>query len=148
MTMKLPILLSTMMAALAIPATLAGDANQMNAGGNPPMDASGNQQMDASGNQPADASATPENTSMDSNAAPAMEETKTPPKKKKRHHRKRSSGGGVGHTRDKWDQPYDQVNKDSDSSGAGCSGSSSSDAGKTLPEEVPGQKGPNVPRGE
>jgi ABC-type nickel/cobalt efflux system permease component RcnA len=124
MTMKLPIILSTMIAALAIPGTFASQADAAAPDATAPAEAAASEV-----------------------AAPAKPAAK---KKAKRHHHgkhhKHHRGSGHGHSPDKWDAPYDEVNKDGDSSG--CSGSSSHDSGKKLPEETPGQKGPRVPAGE
>lgn len=108
--MKLHIMLSAMIAALAIPGSLAGDAKPEAA-----MEAAPSEKKDA----------------------------KMAEGKKKHHHkkhRKHHHGGGStgGHTPDKWDAPYDQIQKDD---GTACGGSS--DASPVAgPTERVGQKMP------
>ena len=142
MTMKLPIILSTMIAALATPGALASQADSATSDAGGAMAAA----PDAGAMATSDTMATSDNTAAPDAATAAKPAAK---KKEGKHHRKhhrkhRRGSSGPGHTPDKWDAPYDEVNKDA---GDGCSGSSD-DSGKRLPEEVPGQKGPRVPAGE
>lgn len=125
MTMKLPIILSAMIAALAVPGTFASEA---------PM-------------EPAkeEAAAAPEA------AAHAATEHKPEAhhkagKKKYGHHKGKHHKGKhhvkkhSNHDHGKWDQPYDQVVKEESSS---CGGNTS-DSGMALPMAQPGHKGPEV----
>jgi hypothetical protein len=95
-------------------------------------------------------------------AAPAAqapkEGEKAPAAKKAKHskhhgakhhgkHHRHHKGHGHGHQADNFDQPWDYIQKGGNSD-SGCSGDTSTDQGKVLPPEVPGQKGPNVPLGE
>lgn len=117
MTMKLPIILSAMVAALAVPSF----ASQAEA--EPKADAA-----------------------TDASAPAAGEEHKATKKKKARKshhkhshnhaHKHHENHSGAAHTPDEQDKAYDEQNPEA---GPGKIG---------LPAEVPGEKGPNVPRGE
>lgn len=52
-----------------------------------------------------------------------------------KHHHHHHDGKAAGHTSDKFDAPYDEIKKDEDH-------------GRTMPAEVPGQKGPEVAAGQ
>lgn len=146
--MKLPIILSAMIAALAIPGTLASQ--------------DGAEQKGAESAPAAAPEAGAPDAAAPDAAAPAGEEK--PAKKKRmkrkraeatdngaprkhpkhRHHKGKYADGSGGHVPDKWDAPYDYIDKSDESSG--CSGDND-DHGKQLPNEVPGERGPKVPRG-
>jgi hypothetical protein len=146
MTMKLPIILSAMIAALAIPGTLASQAD----------DAAKDAATASDAAAAPEAAAPAEGAPAADAAAPAAEEKKMGKKKmkrkhmeeatdedgkmKKRKHKKhrRHPDGSGGHVRDKWDAPYDYIDKND---GGGCSGGS--DESPKMPvEEVPGQPTP------
>jgi hypothetical protein len=128
--MKLPIILSTMIAALAIPGALASQADAA--------------APDAAPAEMAAPEAAPVEAAAPEAAAPAKPAAKKKKRHSGKHHKHRRGSSGPGHSPDKWDAPYDEVNKDA---GDGCSGPVD-DSGKRLPEETPGQKGPQVPAGQ
>lgn len=131
MTIKLPIILSAMLAALAIPGTtLASEA--------PAPDAA---PADAAAPAPEAAAAPAEAAAPEQ--APAAEKKPAKKKaKKKKHHRHHAHGGGVrgAAPADPNDRlPYDE--RRGSSNDAGCSGSSD-DSHHAGEMEVPGQKTP------
>jgi|GEM_PF-5199112 len=125
--MRLPLILSTMIAALAIPAALASQATDQK-----PAAASAEASADSA---PAAEAGAAEGEGKKEGA---MGKEKS---KKRKHHRKRhkphneDAGGGIHHTPDLQDLPADEIPSD-----AG--------PGKQMPEEMVGQKGPNVPAGQ
>lgn len=152
MTMKLPVILSAMIAALAIPGSFASEADASKG-------------TDTAADTSADTAAAPEAGAgaAAENAAPAepkkgkkhmkrkrhAEATDDgAPKKSRKHKRRRGhyADGSGGHVADVWDLPYDYAIREQGGDSSGCSGDSV-DAGKRLPNEEPGYPGPNVPRG-
>ena len=131
MTIKLPLILSTMLAAFAISGTYAGDTPT------PPAPDAAAPAMEAT-----PAAASPDASAPAAKKARPAEAMDGQPKKKHyRKHRHHHHGGG-SHVADKWDAPWDYIQQGS-SETYGCSGDSSTDGSPKMPiPEVPGQKTP------
>jgi hypothetical protein len=122
--MRLPIILSAMIAAMAIPNSIASEATE---------------EKTETAAPEAEPAAAPEAAKSEAKAKP------THKMKHRKHHRHGRSARG--HTPDGYDLAYDNPNFPRGNDGSGCSAEPVSQ-GKIMPPEVPGQKGPMVPAGE
>ncbi len=133
--MKLPIILSAMLAALAVPNTLASEADH------------------AAAAPAAEESAATEH--KDASEHTEMTHKKKSTKKKGHHHKRRHHGhhgGGhhesnIGHTPEQ-DLAWDDPRRKHEHISSSCSSGNEHEGGKEMPPEVPGQKGPHVPAGQ
>lgn len=117
--MKLPVILTAMVAVLAISSSIASEATEEKTEAAAPTEAE---------------------------AKPAEKAEAAPMHKKHRGHHKRG-GSHHHHPANAYDLAYDDPNFPRGTSGSGC-GAEPASQGKILPPEVPGQKGPMVPAGQ
>lgn len=134
MTIKLPLILSTMLATFAISGTVAGDT---------PTTPAPNAAAPATEATPAAATSTDAATPAAKKGKKARPAEAMDGQPKKKHYRKhRHHHGGGSHTGSKWDAPWDYIQQGT-SETYGCSGDTSAESSPKMPiPEVPGQKTP------
>lgn len=135
MTIKLPLILSTMLAAFAISGTYASEASTT-----PAPDAAA-PAMEATPTAATTGASAP--TAKKGKKAPTAEATTGEPKKKHYRKHRHHHHGGSGHYPNKWDAPWDYIQQGVSAETYGCSGDTPTDSSPKMPiPEVPGQKTP------